>query len=63
MPFAQIQGQQPAIQILQQQILQDATPHAWLFDGPAQVGKSQTAEQLVASINCMELSSGCTKIL
>lgn len=52
MQFSEIQGQETAIHILQCAIRNQHLTHAYLFTGPAGVGKKKTALALAQYLNC-----------
>ncbi len=54
MAFSEILGQDPAIGLLQKAIQQQRLPSAYLFTGPAHVGKYKTALALTQAINCLQ---------
>ncbi|MDJ0761345.1 MAG: DNA polymerase III subunit delta' [Myxococcota bacterium] len=65
-----IQGQDGAIEILRRAVGTQKVAHAYLFSGPAGVGKSMTAQALAMVLNCRDKGSDacgecidCRKIL
>ncbi len=55
-----IRGQDPAIAILRNALTHDRLAHAYLFIGPAGVGKKQTALALAHAVQCNEANpDGC----
>jgi len=52
--FAEVQGQAPILETLQQGILKNRLSHAYLFFGPRGTGKTTTARLLAARINCLK---------
>ncbi|NOT57201.1 MAG: AAA family ATPase [Deltaproteobacteria bacterium] len=55
-----IRGQDPAIAILRNALAHDRLAHAYLFIGPAGVGKKQTALALAQAVQCTEATAeGC----
>ncbi len=54
MPFATILGQDRPRQIIQKAIINNSLSHAYLFYGPASVGKRRTAFELAKALNCLE---------
>lgn len=54
MRFSEIQGQAPAVAILQNALARDRLAHAYLFIGPQGVGKRKTALALAQAILCQE---------
>lgn len=60
MLLSQIHGQEAAIAVLRNALAQDRLAHAYLFIGPAGVGKKQTALALAHAAQCHEFSKeGC----
>lgn len=58
--FSQIIGQQRAIERLQRAISAKKVAHAYLFSGPAGVGKATAAKALFCALNCTAASGiGC----
>ncbi|MEA1963679.1 MAG: DNA polymerase III subunit delta' [Candidatus Aerophobetes bacterium] len=69
MSFTQIKGQQRAVRILQKEIATSSFPGAYLFIGPAGVGKTFTALNFAKALNCRrggrdscDKCSSCLKI-
>ncbi len=54
MRFTDIQAQESAVGILTRAIAADRVPHAYLFTGPAGVGKFLAARALAMTLNCAE---------
>ncbi len=52
MRLTDIQGQQTAVETLQRALTARKVPHAYLFFGPAGVGKRTCAEALAMALNC-----------
>src|SRR5690349_21341897 len=50
--LAAIRGQERARELLTRSLASGKLPHAYLFDGPAGVGKKTTAIALAAALNC-----------
>lgn len=60
MPFTNIQGQDRAIAILQNALARHRLAHAYLFIGPAGVGKKRTAFALAQAVLCDDgVREGC----
>jgi DNA polymerase-3 subunit delta' len=60
MAFASIQGQDLAVSVLRNALEQDRLAHAYLFIGPAGVGKKKAAVSLVQALLCRrEPHKGC----
>ena len=51
-------GHQKAIRLLSSMLLKDMVSHAYLFHGPARIGKTTLAINLAMAINCVDLSNG-----
>src|SRR5262245_528801 len=69
MLFANIQGQESAIDTLRHALTHDRLGHAYLFTGPAGVGKKRTALALTQALLCEEkpragcgICSGCVAV-
>jgi DNA polymerase-3 subunit delta' len=56
MAFRDIIGQNRALLLLQRALADSRLPHAYLFHGPAGVGKKFTAVQFVKALYCLESS-------
>ncbi len=56
MPFADILGQEQALETLRRVERQGRMPHAWLFTGPAHTGRFRVAEALAQWLNCEQAS-------
>ncbi len=56
MPFDEIKGQPPAIEILRGMLRSKRLPHAFIFSGPGGVGKSAAALAFAGAVNCRESS-------
>ncbi|MBF0289676.1 MAG: DNA polymerase III subunit delta' [SAR324 cluster bacterium] len=54
MAFSHILGQDPAIALLKKAIQQQRLPSAYLFTGPAHIGKYKTVLSLTQTINCIQ---------
>jgi len=50
--FTEILGQAQAIEVLQRERAHDRVPHAYLFCGPAGIGKKRTAFALAQTLEC-----------
>jgi DNA polymerase-3 subunit delta' len=60
MALADVEGQQRAVEALRTALRADALHHAWLFAGPAGVGKELTALGLAQALLCPERpNEGC----
>jgi len=58
--FGQIRGQARVVELLRRQVAQGRVPHAYLFTGPAGVGKHTTGLALAAAMNCDQApGEGC----
>ncbi len=57
MAFDDFIGNRPIVEALRQQLNQDRLPHAFLFAGPAGIGKSLLANYLAKAANCQEFTS------
>jgi DNA polymerase-3 subunit delta' len=58
--FEEIRGQETAIATLRRAIRGEKVPHAYLFTGPAGVGKALAARALAMALNCEEAGDdGC----
>jgi len=55
MPFGDILGQEPAIELLCHAVQRDRMPHSWLFTGQANIGKFKTAVALAQKLNCRKI--------
>jgi DNA polymerase-3 subunit delta' len=69
MGFGEIRDQDSAVVALTRAVETDKVPHAYLFEGPAGVGKRLTARALALALNCEErgadscgVCEGCRKI-
>lgn len=49
-------GHQKAIRLLSSMLLKDMVSHAYLFHGPARIGKTTLAINLAMAINCVDVS-------
>ena len=58
MSFKQIIGQEKPIAILQNALVKNRLAHAYLFEGPACIGKVFTALQFIKAVNCLNLADG-----
>jgi DNA polymerase-3 subunit delta' len=56
----EIVGQARAVEVLRRAIDAGKLPHAYLFAGPAGVGKATTARALAAALNCESGAAGCS---
>ena len=54
MPFAEIIGQDRAVESLRGALARGALHHAYLFAGPEGVGKAGVARLLAQAANCLE---------
>jgi len=60
MPFTDIQGQESAVATLRNALARDRLGHAYLFLGPAGVGKKHTALTLAQAVLCSDTPrEGC----
>ncbi len=57
MPLADIIGQQKATDYLKTLVKKDRVPGAFLFYGPAGVGKAKTALEFAKALNCLDASA------
>ncbi len=57
MSFADIVGHQGAIRLLKRAVLSRRVPHAYLFVGPSNVGKTLVATELAKALNCEEVTA------
>ena len=72
MGFAEIKGQDTAVQILKKSILGNHISHAYIFQGIEGVGKKTTALALAQALNCLNFDTslggacgeclGCIKV-
>jgi DNA polymerase III subunit delta' len=69
MSFNSFIGNRPIVEALQQQLKEDRLPHAFLFAGPAGIGKGLLALSLAKAVNCSRSSpdfcdqcSNCLKV-
>jgi DNA polymerase-3 subunit delta' len=58
MGFAEIIGQQRAVQLLRQPLIRGHLPHAFLFTGMEGIGKRLTALTLAKAVNCLNHNDG-----
>ncbi|MBA2661419.1 MAG: DNA polymerase III subunit delta' [Bradymonadaceae bacterium] len=56
--WAEIDGQQRALAVLERAITTDHVHHAYLFTGPPGVGKFQVAHAMAAVVNCLARAEG-----
>lgn len=54
-----LRGQEAAVRILERALAHDRLHHAYLFAGPAHVGKTMLAVQLAQALNCDEGDEAC----
>ena len=59
MSFFTLRGQDAAVRIIERALAQDRLHHAYLFAGPAHVGKTTLAVQLAQAVNCDEGDEAC----
>ncbi len=59
MSFKEIVGHRRPIRLLQQALLKDRLPHAYLFLGPEGIGKRLTALTLAKTLNCEQGKGDC----
>ncbi len=57
MRFSELAGHEKVVTLLKQNILQDTLSHAYLFHGPAHVGKTMAAACFAATLNCKKTVS------
>lgn len=57
MPFSEILGQEKATDYLKTLVQNDRVPGAFLFYGPAGVGKAKTALEFAKALNCLDAAS------
>ncbi|WP_428262258.1 DNA polymerase III subunit delta' [Haliangium sp.] len=58
--LADIRGQERVIDIIRRAVAEDRVPHAYLFTGPAGVGKMSTALALATALECTDApGEGC----
>lgn len=55
MSFAQVAGHQGTLRVLKRAVLTGRVPHAYLFVGPPNVGKTLVAVELAKALNCETL--------
>ncbi len=55
----QIIGHEPAVELLQQALAANRLAHAYLFVGPAQIGKTTLALRLAQALNCASEGRPC----
>ncbi|MDE2765753.1 MAG: DNA polymerase III subunit [Chloroflexota bacterium] len=59
MPRFTLRGQDAAVRILERALDHDRLHHAYLFAGPAHVGKTTLAVQLAQAVNCDDAYDAC----